>query len=57
VTLIATPILCRICLWRRHETVLRIDSSIWTSNYDPSIMAPARSLPPTEPGSHSGLLW
>src|SRR6516162_1258175 len=53
VTLIATPILCRICLWRRNKTVLRIDSSISTSNYDPSIMASARSLPPAEPGSRT----
>src|SRR5690348_4622487 len=48
-TLIATPSLCRICLWRRNETALRIDSSIRTSNYDPAIMAPARSSPLTLP--------
>jgi hypothetical protein len=28
VTLIATPNLCKICLWRRNEIVLRIGSSI-----------------------------
>jgi hypothetical protein len=28
VTLIATPSLCKICLWRRNEIALRIASSI-----------------------------
>ena len=27
-TLIATPSLCKICLWRRNETALRMASSI-----------------------------
>jgi hypothetical protein len=28
VTLTATPNLCKICLWRRNDIALRIDSNI-----------------------------